>query len=44
MSFKILKVVKGYSLVNAITGQVHSRHSTLQKVKAQLRLLESLKN
>ena len=39
----IIKKVKGgkFSLVNRITGKVHSKGTTLKKAEAQQRLLEA---
>lgn len=32
-----------YKVVNTITGQVHSNHTTLDKAKAQVRLLHLIR-
>lgn len=40
MPYKIVKLKKGYKVVNRITGKVHAKHTSLLKAKAQIRLME----
>ena len=40
MPFKIKKVEGGYEVLNAETGKIHARHTTLAKAKAQIRIME----
>jgi len=42
MPFQILKVGRAYAVINAVTGQVHAKHTSLKKAKAQIRLLHML--
>jgi hypothetical protein len=40
MPYKILKNAdNSYKLINSDTGRVHAKHTTLEKAKAQMRLL-----
>ena len=43
MPFELVKVSpRQYAVVNALSGEVHAKHSLLKNAKAQLRLLSSL--
>ena len=43
MPFELVKVSpRQYAVVNAVSGAVHAKHSSLKNAKAQLRLLSSL--
>lgn len=42
MPYSIKKQGKHFTVVNKDTGKVHAKHTTLDKAKAQIRLLHSL--
>ena len=42
MPFKIKKVEGGYEVLNAETGKIHARHTTLAKAKAQIRIMDEV--
>ena len=44
MPHALLKVSGGYSVVNTASGKVHSKHTTLPKAEAQLRLLRGVEH
>lgn len=44
MPYSLLHVSGGYKVVNSATGQVHSKHTTLPKAEAQIRLLRGIEH
>lgn len=44
MPYHIVKVKGGYSLRNKDNGNVHSKHTSLAKAQAQMRLLEGIEH
>jgi hypothetical protein len=44
MPYALLKVSGGYSVVNTASGKIHSKHTTLPKAEAQLRLLRGVEH
>jgi len=44
MPYQIKKVKGGYAVINRTTGAVHSKKTTLEKAKKQMRLLYMLEH
>ena len=44
MPFAITKTPSGYMVRNEHTGQIHAKHTTLAKAKAQVRLLHAIEH
>jgi hypothetical protein len=42
MPYMLIKSGSGFGVKNAITGVIHSYHTTLKKAKAQIRLLNAI--
>lgn len=44
MPYKINQVMGGFEVVNTETQEVHAKHTSLEKAKAQVRLLNAVKH
>ena len=44
MPYSIRKSGKYYKVINSLTGRIHAQHTTLQKAKAQIRIMEYFDN
>lgn len=44
MPYRIQRTVGGFEVVNTETGEVHAKHTTEAKAKAQMRLLNAVEH
>ena len=44
MPYRVQRTMGGFEVVNTETGEVHAKHTTEAKAKAQMRLLNAVKH